>query len=698
MKNKKLALLAVLCLATAMTTAIAGCKKKQPQQNTPVDSTYEVSFPNETLMLVVGDESALVADYAYQEGLSLTYTSSDESVVKVDEYGRLVALKEGTATITVRYGEASDSCLVTVTMNGLLPLLQLPNVPMEEISMTKSSELDLSGTVLFNEKTFTDVELSYELSDETVGKIENGVFVPLKTGATEIYVKGTWRGCSAQSLTKMISITVIPERFFAVNDGISEVTLYTQNNTTSPFVVTVEYDNVALPSTVDVTSGSEYVRYDAEKQTLVSRGRAGEAEVTISYEVDGELLTKVIPVYVKPTIYSYAKTVENFSAIHGDVAKGKTLKAILGGNILSAYAEDGSALEVKDNKVYGVESSNDGEFQTEITICTDTHGYTLEIEGYSGIFAKAEDFSVFNINLQYGYTDEQGNSIKEFVPVDASKPMQVWEGYYILLNNIDASDYTHSCGGVTLHSRGIQSGYPYGFYGTFDGQGYTVKGMTIQAYGLFGYVNDATIKDVAFVDVTLDSSVNYSTTLASWINHSTVSNVYISIANEGAYAMRAAGFAGGVNLSTIAGCVVETKETLSFKSSSKASGAFTYLNKEVLDGDADVSRFVDVYVVTTAHLGYYESSNAYALAENDTFVVPEGGRGYTLEGVKKFATVAEMQAAGNTYTAFSASCWSMESGAPVWKSVNGEYPSADDLIIDEIPEKGSDGDFNVDWL
>lgn len=698
MKNKKLALLAIMCLATAATTAIAGCKKKPQQQNTPTDAACEVFFANETLIMMVGDESALLADYTYQEGASLSYSSSDESVVKVDEYGRLLAIKEGTATITVRYGEASDTCLVTVTMNGLLPLIQLPNVPSSEISLTKSSGLDLSATVLFNGKTFTDVEVSYELSNENVGKIENGVFIPLATGDTEIYVKGTWRGCSVQSLMKTISVSVIPEMFFAVNEGISEATLYTQNNTTLPFIVTAEYDNVALDTTVEVTSGSEYVRYDAEKQMLVSRGRTGEAEVTISYEVDGELMTKVIPVYVKPTIYSYAKTVENFSAIHGDVAKGKTLKAILGGNIVSAYTEDGTALEVKDNKVYGVESSEDGEFQTQITICTDAYGYTLDIEGYSGVFAKAEDFSVFNINLQYGYTDEQGNSIKDFIAVDASKPMQVWEGYYILLNNIDASEYTHSCGGVSLHSRGIQSGYPYGFYGTFDGQGYTVKGMTIQAYGLFGYVNNATIKDVAFVDVTLDDSVNYSTTLATWINNSTVSNVYISIKNEGTYSMRASGFAGGVNLSTIEGCVVETKETFAFKSSAKASGAFAYLNKERLDGDTEVSKFVEVYVVTTAHLGYYESNNSYALAENDTFVVPEGGTGYTLEGVKKFATAAEMQAAGNAYTVFSAACWSLESGAPVWKSVNGEYPSADDLLIDEIPEKGADGDFSVDWL
>ena len=146
MKNKKLALLAIMCLATAATTAIAGCKKKPQQQNTPTDAACEVSFANETLSMMVGDESALLADYTYQEGASLSYSSSDESVVKVDEYGRLLAIKEGTATITVRYGEASDTCLVTVTMNGLLPLIQLPKSRLlSESHLAKYEQDSLSG-------------------------------------------------------------------------------------------------------------------------------------------------------------------------------------------------------------------------------------------------------------------------------------------------------------------------------------------------------------------------------------------------------------------------------------------------------------------------------------------------------------------------------------------------------------------------
>lgn len=698
MKNKKLALLTAIFLVTATAATVAGCEMPTLKPKPTPTTSYEVSFENETVLMMVGEESALIAEYTMQEGLGLTFSSSDESIVKVDEYGRITALKEGTATITVYYGTASDTCVVTVTMNGLLPLLQMPGIPSNEVTMNKSSSLDLRGEVFFNGNVFDDVTLTYELSDESVGKIENGVFTPLASGTTEIYVTGTWRGSSADSLTKTITVNVVPEFLLVVNDGDSEISLQTQSNTVSPFVVTAELEGESLATSVEITSGSQYVKYDSDKNTVVSLGVAGQAEITITCEVNGETKQKVIPVYVTQTLYKYEKVVTNFSAIHGDVAIGKTLRTILGGNITSAYDQNGNALEVKDNKVYGVESSKNGKFTSTITIYNETHGYELNIEGYSGVFSKAEDLAVFNTNVRYGSVE--GSDSKAFTPIDASKPMQKWDGYYVLANNIDASEYTHASNGEALNTRGIQSGYTYGLNGgTFDGQGYTIKGITMQEFGLFGYVINSTIKNVAFVDVTFDSSVEYATTLATWIHKSVVSNVYISVANEDTYGARMSCFAGGVNESSIVGCIVETKESLTFKSGLKAIGSFTYMNKERMDGDEVQTVFQGVYVISKETLGYYQSSNAYLQAENETLVLGDNEKAYTLEGVKKYATIADMQAdTANRYTEFDKTFWTIENGMPVWKSVNGEYPSADDLIIDEVSEKETVKDFDVDWL
>ena len=111
-----------------------------------------------------------------------------------------------------------------------------------------------------------------------------------------------------------------------------------------------------------------------------------------------------------------------------------------------------------------------------------------------------------------------------------------------------------------------------------------------------------------------------------------------------------------------------------------------------------LSTFEDVYVVSNVWLGYYQSSEIYTQAENENLQVEEGAKLYTMTGVKKYATLADMQAANNAYSSFAQSCWSIENGAPVWKSINGDYPSKDDLIIDTIPDKETVGDFDVEWL
>ena len=161
--------------------------------NSNVPVSY-VTLNRSNLTLEVGDSASLgeqkvlIADLVQQEGAQLTFTSSDESVATVDEYGWVTAIKEGTATITAKYGDASDTCEVTVSLNGMLPLLQLPNVPNTQVSISRESSLDLSGRVLFNGKTYDDVTLAYQVSDTSVGTIENGVFKPIKSGRTEITV------------------------------------------------------------------------------------------------------------------------------------------------------------------------------------------------------------------------------------------------------------------------------------------------------------------------------------------------------------------------------------------------------------------------------------------------------------------------------------------------------------------------------
>lgn len=684
MKKKKLLLLTALAFTMLASTAFIGCKKDDESGTKPnvPEVGYEVNLENESVILTVGDKKVLLADIVQQDGVQLKYTSSDESVATVDEYGWVTAIKEGTATITAEYGTASDTCEITVSLNGMSPVLQLPGVPTDSVSMSKSSNLDLNGAVLFNGNTYDDVSLTYEMSDKSVGTIENGVFKPVKGGTTEITVSGTWRGVSGSTMVKTVTVEIIPEFLFVINEGVSEITLYTLDaGTQSPFVVEAKLDDEAVETTVVLSQGEDFIDYDPNANTLTSKGLVGEAEMSVSYELNGEPTEIKVPVYVKPTMYDYETTITNFSAIHGDVTVGDNLLALVGEPILSAYDQDGNEFEVKDSKIYGVPSSNDGKFTSKLTVYTATRGWNMDIEGYSGVIAKAEDLAVFKTNVAYTEIVEDAGRV--YHAIDETKPMQKLEGYYILANNINASGYDHGRSGEELASRGIQSSVGYGFFGTFDGQGYTISNMRVRSFGLFGYVVNATIKNVAFANVDLYNSNNYkqSSVLAAWIKNSTLTDVYISVRNT-TEITRGGGsvLANGVDASTLTRCIVETKEAFNYvEDGLNYTGSFTYINKERMDGDEVQTSFNDVYVISNEVLGYYRTSKTvdgvkvytkyYLQAENETLTVEEGDILLTMNGVKKYSTRADMQAAGNTYTSFNNAYWTITDGTPVWKNL-----------------------------
>ncbi len=88
----------------------------------PVAATG-VSLNTETLSLMTGESETLVANVepADATNKAVTWESSDTSVATVDENGKVTAVKEGSATITVRTddGGFTDTCEVTVDCSHL---------------------------------------------------------------------------------------------------------------------------------------------------------------------------------------------------------------------------------------------------------------------------------------------------------------------------------------------------------------------------------------------------------------------------------------------------------------------------------------------------------------------------------------------------------------------------------------------------
>ena len=109
------------------------------------------------------------------------FTSSDESIVTVDETGKITPLSEGTATIIVQVDGANDQ---VVTVNVILSEIQLKESEKTiKLGTTYNIVPKIHGQIRTQDATFTSNETAIATVDET-GKI-----TPISEGTTTITIK-----------------------------------------------------------------------------------------------------------------------------------------------------------------------------------------------------------------------------------------------------------------------------------------------------------------------------------------------------------------------------------------------------------------------------------------------------------------------------------------------------------------------------
>ena len=128
----------------------------------------------DTLTVSATPEAALA-------GKTVTWSSTDDSVVKVDQEGNIEAVGVGTATITASCEEFSDS--VTITVNAPLTGISLDK---QEVTIKKGDTVKLE--VIYNpDDTSDSKEVTWTSSDDTVASVDdNGLVTALKDGTTTI--------------------------------------------------------------------------------------------------------------------------------------------------------------------------------------------------------------------------------------------------------------------------------------------------------------------------------------------------------------------------------------------------------------------------------------------------------------------------------------------------------------------------------
>ncbi|MBR2871055.1 MAG: hypothetical protein IKB98_06760, partial [Clostridia bacterium] len=260
--------------------------------------------------------------------------------------------------------------------------------------------------------------------------------------------------------------------------------------------------NVENVYSIAITSGEEFVSLDGNTITAEA---AGEAVITVT------LGSKVwtLPLTILEGAKTYAEELY-FSAHDGQfydsnfgIVDVATIFGVDAVTLIGATDANGNALNVTDtNAVMGLDLGKQSTWaQTSITIMSDSASWIVNVKAADAIIDEATDLNV----LKVSGSPEIVSSALNYAGDDFVK-----DGYYVVVDNIDASTYIFSgmASGTALNPTQVTAAMlkasGFGFSGVFDGQGYTVSGLSVTGwnggtgYGLFGFVNNGTIKNVTF--------------------------------------------------------------------------------------------------------------------------------------------------------------------------------------------------------
>lgn len=693
MKRIKRVILFMLFVLTL--TFIGACKNSSGTSQNGAKPNY-VALNVKQYSMIIGDELLLSMDYDLDKNAEFSYSSSNESVATVDEEGKVSAINSGTATITVKYGTASDSCEITVDRGDVLAYLDYEQITTDSLNICLNESLSLQPRVSFNGKYFDDAVVEYVLSNPSVGKVENGVFTGTQIGETEIYVSAVWRGISGETLTKTLSVEVVNDIQIFLNEGVdSSFLLHTlDKEKVSVTVGATENGSPIEDVELELSSGGEkYVEYDGN--SLQSKGIAGETTlVARCLDSQGKTWEKTFKVTVTQTVLTYDKTLSGFSALDGDFVGNTSFLKMLGGNVVKAEDMNGDPLVVENGNVYGVETNKKGLTKTKIIVYSARVGYIVNIEGYTGIIDEAEDLKWFGVKNDGYASHPKYNAELDQYDRGYTFLAQKQDGYYVLANNIDASGYVQPNGGDGLTNsineitKYVSSRGGIGLTGTFDGQGHTIRGLTTQRYGLFGIIFGGTLKNVAFTELNVSADKNGSP-IAQWIINGTLDNVYLQV--DKMKSETAGALTGCLSGTSMQGCIIEYAEGTGV---GEKFGSLTYMaGKERGASGFDLNVFNGVYVVSPMVLtNYYDKARGSYTVDASNMTESK----YTYSGIKRYDNQSDFEVAGDNFATFENRYWDKSGATPIWKTKDFIPEDKDDS---ETIEGGTGiGSFNPDWL
>ena len=277
-------------------TKVTGNIKLEARWNKADDTSVTGVTLNETaLSLKPGSTATLVATVSPESAKdkSLTWSSSDESIVTVDENGKVKAIKEGKATITVTTKDGNHKATVTITVSKEDIKVTGVSFSNTTLNLATGSSMTLKPTI--SPSDATNKGLTWKSSDSSIVSVsDKGVITGRKEGKATITVTTKDGGYTAT-----ITVTVKDEPVTGVKiQGNSSMIIngkqtlkavISPSNATNKGVTWESSD----PSIATVDSKGNVVAKAKGTVTITVTTKDGNHKATLNINVKEQLVTKI---------------------------------------------------------------------------------------------------------------------------------------------------------------------------------------------------------------------------------------------------------------------------------------------------------------------------------------------------------------------------------------------------------------------
>ena len=232
-----------------------------------------IKLNKENVVLLKGQTDTLITTFTPEDTTFVgkaSYKSSDESIITVNEDGKLTAIKEGEATITatVKDGENEFNATCEITVN---------EIPLNTITIDKKDfELNVSESEKLNvifepENTTDDKTIEWSSSDESIVSVDSEGVVTAKAEGTAIITAKVGEKETQVTITvKIIPIKAISLEGTATVANIGDII---------DIKLTVNPTNATYADSIKYTSSNSDIIMVKEDGTIIAKG-AGKAILT----------------------------------------------------------------------------------------------------------------------------------------------------------------------------------------------------------------------------------------------------------------------------------------------------------------------------------------------------------------------------------------------------------------------------------